>query len=251
MSGAAPTVSIQRWLESEVMGRGLCPPLVKLAAGYRSDDGKLDWARLGALVRIEDHSAHRPGTEQLLDVISGAYLDFMVDAMKGNAPYTHIFILPLFPSNTAFDAFMATVKAMALWSLTKDPDGREFAEHSWEHWVLGQGARDDEIAAIRARPDAAQFIAKQVVEGLFNPIQFYGRRATDADFADVPDTRGPGIRYTILSRAPHYLVQVIDPIRGNALTGNLNRPAVHRRNTELALSTDQDAFERMIAGFLR
>jgi hypothetical protein len=248
MPDSAPILALQRWIELEVVGRNLCPPLVNLARPMRTPQGALDWERLRAEITFHDLSTLEPGSVDLLDVTSGTYVDFMLDAVeRADTPLSCMFILPDFPTNRAFDAFLVQLKQVALMNLCATPEARAFTLATYADFVRQQGALPADIQRVQQDPNGAVFMAAQVIEGCFNTIHFYGRRTTGADLADLPDTRGPQARYHVLARAPHFVAQVINPVRANPMVGSLNRPALHRRNTTLALETDVDAHEAMLA----
>lgn len=245
---ANPIGSIQRWMEEEIIGKGICVPLVKAAQNY-TVDRKIDWTRFSEEVVIEDATHKSPDSEELLLDVSKIYLDFIHCVVASNAPLVRNVVLPDFSNNSDFDLFLKRVRENAFEELTSSEEGQDFALQAFLKLASKNHTPEDEVRAVcRKGPTSVA----QVIERSFNTINFYGRRVTDKDLSDLPgdrDPRNPVDRYKMLGRAPYYLMQVINPIRGYEPKVSLDAPAMRRRNTALAARTNLDEYEERMADY--
>lgn len=232
--------AIRSWLEQEIVGKGICPPLVRLFQHYRDSDGTVSWDQLSGVVDIESYfrlSPYKP--DLLLHKVSDSYLRFITEATQGNGPLTKIFILPEFRTNPDYDKFVDDMKKTAFARLVLSPDGQTIARSAFRQSAEAQRISQTIVARIlNSGRDGEIQAAANVIEGTFRPAIFYGKTITDKDISDLPDTRGPKERYKMLSRAPYYVIQVANSIGGMDLSGNLNRQRIYSRNTRLASETD-------------
>ena len=179
---------IQKWLEEDIIARGICPPLVKLANGFRGEDKKIDWARLSEEVVIEDATHFAPDSHELLSYVSRRYLDFIHHAVEGRAPLTHNIILPDFNVNEDLDILLKEVKENAFSAFTSTHAGREFAASAFLE--VGSKHKTQESILYAVILAGAGSIAVELIEGAFNTINFYGRRVTNSDVSGFSGERG-------------------------------------------------------------
>jgi hypothetical protein len=236
--------SMQDWITQEVIDKGTCPPLVKLARVYKGEGGEIDWASMAKEVEITSYRQYTNSSEILLGRVVTDYLQYISHMAKGTAPLTKVFVLPDFVSNPDYDAFMDDVKRTALETLLSTPEGVEISREAFQKIAQLRNLPKDQVGALLNGGKVEQtVIGINVVEGVANPVYFYGNRLTDRDIADFSDTRGPRDRQRMLSRAPYYAFQVVNTLRSPEISANLNRPGLHARNTRLALKTDLNQYE--------
>lgn len=246
MPESNPVTVIQNWMEQEIIGKGLCPPLVKVAQEYRDSDGKLDWSRFSRVVVTQDLTHLDPSSQELLIAVATPYLRFIMDSMAGTIPLAHNFILPDFETNDDFLAFKKYSQSAVVDELMSTQKGQIFSRVSVRKVAEGFGFSDESIRN-RLRQRGGTFrAAKYLVEDCFRGADFFGQELSDGDIVNFPDNRGPVERYKMLSRAPYYLLQLLNSPRTEALAAGLNRDRLHTRNTDIALGIDIDEYETVM-----
>lgn len=244
-----PVIAVQQWMEKEIIGRGFCPPLIRLARGYRNDEGNIDWANLSKEVVIDDFTHLNPDSNELLQTSGRVYTDFIYRSIEGTAPLTRVIIFPDFRDNPEFDSFLHDTKMIAFNVLTSTSEGRAFAKLAFTEIANVQKTPAHVVADVFRQ--GHEWVAVQVIEGSFNTINFYGRRVTDEDVEGFPDTEGSVDRYKVLARAPYYIMQVANALRGSQseIAPSLYTPHLRKRNTTIALGINLDEYEEIMRNF--
>ncbi len=236
---------VRKWVETDIIGSAVCPPMVQLARQYPASDGGVDWSGMAKHVEITSHIAMDPESPKLVDIVASQYYKFMGKSADGNGPLTRMFILPDFANNPRFDRF-----ARDMVNATRDRfrtnDGNKLARRIMIQLGATQGiGKNQVLQTINDRLGMEGAIAVIIQEG-FNPAYFYGQALSNRDVSDMPTTRGTTQRQKMLSRAPYYMLQMVNTLASEPFRQRLNRERLHRRNTRLALSTDlQELEERM------
>jgi hypothetical protein len=238
--GILPEIaSIRAWIEQEVINRGTCPPLNVVAQKCGGNNG-VDWNRLSrevdivSLFPLSDVDLNRRATSE--------YLNFLNTTNQGTAPMTRIFVLPDFLTNDAYDFFIFSMKNNAKkWFITTK-DGMETAREAVLKIAKARGIPGTSVREILTRSDAPVEIANAIVDGFLMPTHFYGKNISRLDLTTFPVTRGPVERQQMLSRAPYYAFQLINPIRAANLSAHLNRQRLEEHNTEIALGVNMGRY---------
>lgn len=240
----------RRWIEQEIGGRGICPPLVRLLQNHRNENGSVDWDRLSRKVDIDCYTHLNPYEPDLLRRVSDSYLRFITEATQGEGPLTKIFILPDFESNSDYDKFVNDMKQTVLARLVLSQDGPAIARSAFQQYAEIKNVPLATINSIlnSGKPGEIE-AAKIVIKGTFGPVYFYGEKVTNEDVSGFSDTKGPRDRYKILSRAPFYMIQISNAIGGRDLIGNLDRKRLRARNTRLASETSMVDYESKMREF--
>jgi len=240
----------RRWIEQEIGGRGICPPLVRLLQDHRSENGSVHWDGLSREVDIEYHTHLSPYTPNLLRRVSVSYVRFITEATQGEGPLTKIFILPDFESNSDYDKFVNDMKQTVLARLVLSQDGPAIARSAYQQYAEITNVPFATINRIlnSGKPGVIE-AAKIVVGGTFGPVYFYGKKVTNEDVSGFSVRKGPRDRYKVLSRAPYYMIQISNAIGGRDLIGTLNRQRLNARNTRLASETSIAGHERKMSEF--
>lgn len=234
----------QQWLDQDIVGRGICPPLVKLMQRYREANGPVNWEQLSSEVNIISFRKLDPTTSlEPIQTVAQEYVQFVTAAVRGTAPYTKIIILPDFKTNTLYDSFMKDLWTVSFLRLLS-PDFNSIAKAVLGRAPLSEGrSRSELLARLDGDSENRKLAVAQILEGVFRYIYFYGRKIQDQDIADTTLDRGLRSRYKILARAPFYMTQIINDLRSEDLVRNLNVSRVHQRNTELALREELARYE--------
>ncbi len=233
---------VRRWVESDIIGSAVCPPMVQLARQYPTADGGVDWNGMSKHIEISSHIKENSESPKLVETVASLYYKFMAKSADGNGPLTRMFILPDFASNPRFDRF-----ARDMVNATRDKfrtnDGNKLARKIMVQLGATQGiGKNQVLQTINDRLGMEGAIAVIIQEG-FNPAYFYGKALSDRDVSDMPTTRGNPQRQKMLSRAPYYMLQMVNTLASEPFKQRLNRERLHRRNTRLALSADLQELE--------
>ncbi len=234
-------LAIQKWIETEIVGRGICPPLAKLLQQYRNENGIVQWDTLTSQVEIESFFDLKPLAKKSIEAVAESYLQFIVRASEGRAGMTQVIILPDFPQNKDYDKFMVEVKVVVRAKLFT-PEGWVLVRSLFEQKGIKGGLSDIHTGELSEVMKLQEEVI-QTIEGLFNPVYFYGKPLSERDVSDFPGARGDQNRQKVLSRAPYYLFQAVNGINTDELVGDLNRKRLYERNTELASETEMPKFE--------
>ena len=239
---------VKAWIQDEVIGNLLCPPLVKLKAQHSDTEGSTDWVIFYDQIDIVSYRNLSPDSSELMGGVSKHYIGLMEQIKQRKAPLTGICILPDFETNRAYDTFIATLKGNIITSVLVSEQLQEliFSIQTLVNLSKGMKRTDikNSINAVKSHkktnPAVFEIEMRQsttaILNGAFNLIYFYGQEVSDEDVSDISEIRGPVERYKYLTRAPLYMFQVVNPFHSltEELTGTLNRPGLHRRNTQLA-----------------
>ncbi len=227
----------QKWIEQEIAGKGICPPLKILMGRHPHPSGVgYDWIALRKEIDMHDLTNRKPSErDSLAKLVISNYLRFVSEAAAGRAPLTMLQILPLFDSNQAYDEFMALIERTAVIRLSSSK-----SKSLIRSLAVQMGNSTHVINAGLNTPDGQLIMATRIITASFRFIYFYGRDLSDNDVADFSSSRGDVNRYKVLSRAPFYATQVVNPFRGRELSASMNVDSIHRRNSALAKQTNAD-----------
>lgn len=239
---------VQKWLEEEVAGRGICPPLLKLLQRYTSEAG-IDWQAVSSEVDIETFKSQNPRNKQLVTTVAASYVRYIINCARENGPYTKVIILPDFKSNAEYDEFMLQVKFGAITILQSSQENILLMKSIYERVATARSADPQSIKRLIDNPALLLVLATQVVEGAFNPVYFYGKQIGVEDIQGFNGNRGPIERQKILARAPYYLLQVVNSLKSSELIGIMDRKKLHQHNTALALHDNVASHEEKMWGF--
>lgn len=237
--------AMQGWIESEVIKKGTCPPLVRLSRDFTDAAGVIDWLSLSDEVEFISFYNYAPRTDSITNAVSSAYAGYIVDATTGNAPLTSVIILPDFETNDDFSDFMSEAISATERNLLTMEGGEEVVKLAYQKTADAEGLSRSAKMFLRKRTNLAS-AAEQVVNTAFRPIYFYGQDLTQPELDAFPDNRGPVSRQRILSRAPHFGFQVVAPFGGDKYIGRLNSQRLFARNTRLAEATDPTTYGQAI-----
>jgi hypothetical protein len=235
--------AVQKWLEVEIVEAGLCPPLVILMQRYRNPDGLVNWMELSKEVKIDSLSQKNPRKASFITEVAELYLGYIIKATQEAAPLTQVLIFPEFDSNFDYDRFMYKMKMATLLALSAPA----VLDSTVQAFNLGLSLQQRDLTPITKEnlaPEQIAQVAFQVIEGLFNPVYFYGKELTAKTISDITEERGDKKRAKVLSRAPYYITQFINPFAGRDLSEHLNKPKLYQRNTTYALSQNMQVFEK-------
>lgn len=240
--------TIRQWLEEEIAGQGICPPLVKLFQQHRTADGSLDWSgNLANEVEMISFVTFKPNGRELLAQVTGSYVRMIVDAVNGHGPLTQVLILPDFRRNPDYDEFITQMKRNTLAQLVTTAWGVDTTRRGFIKAMDNRGQpRRTTYQVLDNGIDGLVQAAANLVEGAFGPVFFYGQEVTNRDIADFSGERGPKDRQKVLSRAPYYLAQSVNILRSSEIIGNLDRQKLYRRNSDLARETNLKNHENLM-----
>ncbi len=241
-----PILSIQRWIEKDIIGQGICVPLVTLARDFKGEDGKIDWARFSTEIVIEDATDFVPNTKRLSTRAYNWFMTYVEATVDGTAPMATNLICPDFRTNSDFDLLYKKILEGAYNRFTLDQTGQEFAIRALLQLAARHRNNEPVIRGLVSGDPISK--AHKLVKDGFLPSPFYGRRVQDVDVVGFPDDEGyPIERNKLLARAPFYLLQLTDPYKAYDLIANTNIDAMHRKNNRLAARTDYDDLEQVMA----
>ena len=236
-------VVVRKWVETDIIGSAVCPPMVQLARQYPTADGGVDWSGMSKHVEISSHIKENPESPRLVDTVASQYFRFMAKSAEGNGPLTRMFILPDFANNPRFDRF-----ARDMVNATRDKfrtnDGNKLARKIMIQLGATQGVRKNQVLQTMTERLGMEGAIAVIIQEGFNPAYFYGQALSERDVSDMPTTRGTTQRQKMLSRAPYYILQMVNTLASEPFKQRLNRERLHRRNTKLALSTDLQELEQ-------
>lgn len=238
----------QQWIEAELVGKSICPPLAILAHQNQTPTGQVDWERMSKLVKIASfHKRKIDGA--LVAGVAEEYLRFITGAVTDNTVMSEVVILPDFPTNPAYDNFMDNFQQLVRARIMTSPPRQQMARTA----VLRGSAQRTKLLPVGASPlDAlnkdvsVESLAWSMTEGVFRSGFFYGLPLTDQFLETITDERGPRTRHRILMRAPYFIAQFINGLSGNSVAPNLNRARVHDINSALAAATDDREYDRYL-----
>ncbi len=232
-------IHTRRWLEQEVIAKGTCPPLNRVVQSHRREDGSLDW---DGMSEIDITSfRHLPLNSRSLRLgVAQHYLKFMQDSVTDKAPLTTIMVLSDFDTNRQYDQFVQELSMNALLAMYTNPTWAEVGKEAFVREAALLDIPKDEVQEVLSQPMA---ISSNVVQDVFPPIPFFGQELTPSDISLFAQDRGPSERMKMLSRAPHYLIQVLNKFNTEPFIGSLNRDRLRKRNTDLALGTDLQKYQ--------
>jgi hypothetical protein len=234
-------VSMRAWIEQEIIGKVICPPLAGLAQRYRGE-GKLDWDKLSKDVEIL--SFFQLSGDKLSTSMINVFNNFLREAPRGTHPMSTLVILPDFPTNDDYDIELDKMRyETKKWIAFSDEGPALGREIVLRYARQRNSPRENVKQLLHAGPAA---IANEIVDGMFLPVNFYGKRITNQDLVTFPDVRGPVERYQILSRAPYYAFQLINPLLSFDLDAGIDRQRVEERNTRLASRTNAGRYESIM-----
>jgi hypothetical protein len=244
-------LNMRRWIEQVVISKGICPPLVKLANGYKDEQGVINWNGLSREVDIVSHIGEKPYGDVLEQKVGVGYRQFIENATQGNAPLTKIFVLPDFDKDRDCLAFMVRIANNSLKTFLSSESGQAVMVSAFTRLSETAGYDRDFISDIlRNGAYNINQAANDVIFGCFNPVPFFGQEISDSLIQDfTSERRGPRERAKILSRAPYYGMQVVNTLRSKPLVGNLNQQKLYKRNTGIALKTDLQEYESLMRQF--
>lgn len=238
---------MQAWIEQEVIEKKTCPPLVKLAQRYKDEQNNLDWNRLATEVDLRSYRHLSTSRDLLLATVVNDYVQYIAKEIQGTSPMTQVFILPDFTSNDEFNTFMEDVKKTTFKRLRSTPEGIATAREAFAKAAEIQNIPQTQTLPLLNQGQRRQgVIVKELIEGPYNPIVFYGNALTDNDLNGFNTDRGPRERQKILSRAPYYSFQLVSAFRGLELSETLNTSKLYARNTQLVMGTSLPLFEARI-----
>ena len=233
-------VATQQWLEEFIIGKGICPPLAWYAKKNTFKDGTIDWSGFSRHLEINSYyNIKIADGRELTGKVSKDYLGFLDRARKGEAVSGAIYILPDFRSNRHYDEFMKRVKIESAERLSGTEDGTDLMEDALRQAQRIRGEDYSELILMAGGSESdRRFVASQFVEGLFNMVYFYGKRIERQQYKDFAATRGPVERQQVLSRAPYYLIQVVNALEDRSHMPAINRPRLYQKNTNMAVDTN-------------
>jgi hypothetical protein len=229
-------VGVQNWIENVIVRDGICPPVTKLMARYRDDQGQVDWTGLSSELHIASYMDQSPSDASTITNVARDYFKFISGAVSGTSPYTKVFILPTFARNVDYDTFMIKMTKDALLHSSRQVVKGVIEKIDDSRLVEGT-TKEYLLKLLKGSNENQAYAAAQVILA-FRPVYFYGREVKDKDVADMSGERGSRQRYKILSAAPYYLFQVVNILKSADLLGNLNREKLREHNTNLALHTN-------------
>lgn len=231
----SPTDVTYRWAVETIAENRICPPLVKFLQDCRNPDGTLGWDKVKAEIHIDDFTQFQQDHPDLVPAVAGSVGTFMEMSYSPAGPLTKIFVLPDFRSNPEYDTFMSQVQSALILhyfdpSQHRNLDTLVRAAHQanpriTEHPIFAQEMKGDQYQQLN--------VIQQVVSGMFRPVYFYGRDLSDADTVGFMD-RGPALRQKILSRAPFYMMQIVNPFKSPSYSSGIDREGLRKRNTAYA-----------------
>ncbi len=236
---------VRKWIETDIIGSAVCPPMVQLARQYPSADGGIDWTGMSKHVEISSHISMDPESPKLVETVASQYYKFMAKSADGAGPLTRMFILPDFANNPRYDRF-ARDMVNATREKFRTNDGNKLARKIMIQLGATQGVRKNQVLQTMTESLGMEGAIAVIIQEGFNPAYFYGQAVSNRDVFDMPTTRGTTQRQKMLSRAPYYILQMVNTLASEPFKQRLNRERLHRRNTKLALATDlQDLEHRM------
>ena len=242
--GVPKEVQIARkWVETDIIGTAVCPPMVALAREHKSSGGGVDWGSMSKFVEISSYFSKDPNSPKLVSAVAEEYYKFMRRCADGADALSHMFILPDFANNPRFDRF-----ARDMVEDTRDRfrtnDGKKVMRKIMIELGRRNGQSQAEVLQLVGGERGSELGIAVVINEAFSPAYFYGHALSDVDIADMPNTRGVRHRQKALSRAPYFILQMVNTLGSDRLKQQLNRPRLHRRNTKFALDTDLPAHDR-------
>lgn len=234
-----PIEITQRWLEAEIIGHSICPPLVKITRPFRDPSGKVDWGKVEDKITFHDLTKKDPKDRGLINQAAEIYTTFLYGVSNGTAPVSRVVILPDFDSNSTYDQFMSQVQASTGNALLTERGSLAGAS------LFDRVAQEQNLpmeTIVRTMMGGPSEIAVQLIDGAFRPVYFYGQRVSEQDTEGLSTDRGPMERYKRLMRAPFYMFQLVD-ILMEKVYSPYDSSLVHQRNTRLALATNIEEHE--------
>ncbi len=241
------TRRLRRWIEEDIVDKKLCPPLVRVMYENRTAEGKYDWNALEKFIAIQSYVHLTAQSEQLVQAVAGDYVRFLVEATQGSSLLTSVFVLPNFKSNHDYDTFMEKVKSESVVKLIAE-EGHATLRNARTKIdaMYGRSLQDKQRAdrmeqLLHAGFEGQYLAASLLIENSFNPVYFYGQDLSNKDIAEIPEDRGRRARQKILSRAPYYLMQVVNVLQRPELDVS-NKSTLYQRNTDYAMRTNPVAY---------
>jgi hypothetical protein len=154
---------------------------------------------------------------------------------QGEKIFSFILVLPKFKRNQDYDTFVGEVKRIVIANLLLTPDLKAIAVSLMRKGCRARKIPSKEIELLvdLAKSDPGLF-AQRIVEGILGIVYFYGQELSAQDLRGMESDRGPVERQKFLSRAPYYLIQVVNSLLVNELASGLNRQKLFAANTQRA-----------------
>lgn len=244
----AEVATTRRWIEEFVIGKAVCPPLVYLARKHQLADGGVNWDAIKDKVQIESYFGENPSLLTLPEKVADSYYKFIKFCVGGGKILSKIFILPDFGSNRDYDTFVYKMKGIAIARLGT-VEGKKLVRSAVKQIGMQKGRTNGEIKSATSTSLDMMLSTEQVTDVIFGPAYFYGRRVEFEDLANFSDKRGVRLRHRVLTRAPHYMIQMVNSLDKAGLDDRLDINKLNARNTKLALETNVDAHESRMAAF--
>lgn len=191
---------MRSWMDQEVLGNNLCPPLTAFTREYRNPDGSVDWESCTPIqMTIFEGDMHSGQlAQQLVDFSTRSILS-MIDPDPTQRPVSTMAIMPGVTSNHDLENLYTTLFPPLIDQLMAVPEDTYLSIR--EEIGVKFGRSEDRLPT----PDTKAIVSSLVLD-LFQPVPFYRDRITDIQVQGMAD-KGPEDRHRYLMRAPHPTIQ--------------------------------------------